>query len=116
MRDELKKLEGKKLKYKATFSRFGKKEKYPKEQTILLKDIYQGTKLVAEHVWVDSSPDFEVLHYSSRLKEGVVLEFRAVARPYRKDAVFRATGLTHNLEIDSTLTEIEKVKIIESGS
>jgi len=70
-------------------------------------------KLVADHIWADYSPDLEVLNYTSRLTEGVILEFVAVARPYRKDNEFRATSLTHNLEIDSTLTEIEKVRIIE---
>ena len=115
MRDELKKLEGKKLKYKATFSQFGKIENNRNslaEQTILLKEVYQGTKLVAEHVWVKSNTDFEMLTYNTPLKEGVILEFTAVARPYPKDALFKATGLAHDLQIDSTLTEIQNIKIV----
>ncbi len=113
MRDELKKLEGKKLKYRATFSRFGKNANNSEERTVLLKDAYRGSTLVAEHIWADYGPDFMVLNYASKLNERTVLEFMAVARPYRKDARFRATGLDHNPEIDSSLTEIEKVKIIE---
>jgi hypothetical protein len=116
MKEELKKLEGKKLKYKATFSRFGKKMHHSEEQTVLLKDVYHGSILVADHIWADYSPDLLVLQHISRLSEGVILEFMAVARPYQKDRQFRATGLTHNLEMDSALTEIEKVTIIEPGS
>jgi hypothetical protein len=77
MRKALAAENGVRKKFRAVFSRVGKKINYKgySEETILLKNIVdlETNKLVADHVWFSFTKGFEKI----TLVEGMVLEFEA---------------------------------------
>jgi hypothetical protein len=87
MRKELAKDSGLRKKFRATFIRIGKKTGFKgySEETILLKDIRDAetNQVVADHVWFRFTKGFEKLS----LTEGIMLEFEARIKEYRKGYV-----------------------------
>lgn len=72
------------------FNRVGKKVNYEgySEDTILLKNIVDAetNKRVADHVWFSFTKGFE----KTTLEEGVMLEFEARVKEYKKGYVNKA--------------------------
>jgi hypothetical protein len=89
MRRQLKKEEGQRKKFLATFVKLGKKTNYLgySEETILLKDIIDADtqRVVADHLWFAYTKTFQQV----RLKEGMLIEFEARVTPYKKGYVNR---------------------------
>ncbi len=87
MRSELKKAEGERKKFKATFIRLGKKNGYKgqSEETILLKNVIdlETNKEVTDHIWFSFTKGFQ----DARLSEGMMVEFEARVREYTKGYV-----------------------------
>ena len=87
MRKRLASSEGERKKFRAQFSRFGKKTNYKgySEETVLLKSIIDSDtgEEVADHLWFSLTKSFEKLS----LKEGVVVEFEARVKSYQKGYV-----------------------------
>ncbi len=87
MRKELGKDIGTRKKFKAVFSRIGKKVNFKgyTEETVLLLNIIdiQTNKEVADHVWFSHTKGFEKIV----LTDGVILEFEARIKEYRKGYV-----------------------------
>lgn len=108
MRTELDKRADKRIKYQATFGGFGSKS--GSELTVLLKNVFAGKQLVTDHVWVAFEPDLQIL-VSKLIPNQTILEFSAIAKTYRKDPLFRETGLQHNSEVDYTLIEFRSIEI-----
>ncbi len=82
-----------------------------RERTALVQEVWAWKQMVADHAWPDFSPDLEVLAFSGLLLEGTQLEFKAVARPYRKDPSFRDTAIFRP-ELDYRLIEVSNVLIL----
>ncbi len=90
MRKALALEQDKRKKFKATFERLGKKTNYKgySENTILLKNVIdlETNQVVADHLWFSYTKGFEALS----LTQGVVLEFEARVKEYKKGYVNRA--------------------------
>jgi len=83
MREELsnKFKQNQREKYKATFIRFGKRNGYKGDITILLIDVIdQSHKLIALHLWMNCGKQFEKLN----LKKGDMIQFFARPKIYEK--------------------------------
>src|SRR5690349_14220557 len=93
MRKQLAAENGDLKKFRATSERVGKKVNYKgySEDTILLKNIvdFETKKIVADHVWFSYTKGFEKLS----LTPGVILEFEARVKEYKKGYVNKALGL-----------------------
>jgi hypothetical protein len=87
MRNELKKEEGKRKKFVATFVRLGKKTGYKgkSEETVLLKNITdpETNKVVTDHIWFSFTKGFQ----DAGLSEGMLVEFEARVKEYTKGYV-----------------------------
>ncbi len=111
MRKELAAEEGKRKKFKAVFSRIGKKVNYKgySEETILLKNIVdlESQKIIADHVWLSYTQSF----IKALLKAGDIIEFEARVKEYRKGYVnknYKINNSTKDLKL-SNPTKIKKV-------
>ncbi len=87
MRKELAKEAGQRKRFRAMFSRLGKKVNFKgySEETVLLQhvvDIETG-KVVSDHIWFSYTKGFEKV----KLTEGMLLEFDARVKEYRKGYV-----------------------------
>jgi hypothetical protein len=84
MRKVLRSDAGTRKKFRATFSRFGKKTNYHgySDETILLVNVtdLETLKVVTDHVWFSYTKGFEKI----KLTPGVVVEFQARIKTYRK--------------------------------
>ncbi|HWY11337.1 MAG TPA: hypothetical protein VN026_08430 [Bacteroidia bacterium] len=93
MRNELKKIQGKRGKFYGVFERYGTKTNwkgYP-EDTVLLKDIKDLTgKIVADHLWFNLTKGFEKI---GQMIEGDIIQFEARAKPYTKGYVNYREGI-----------------------
>jgi hypothetical protein len=69
--------------FSATFVRYGIKPAYKglPLRTLLFKNVMQGEKMVADHIWFTDTLGFRKL---GELKEGDVVRFNARVRPYYK--------------------------------
>jgi len=108
MRKELAKDEGQRKKFKAIFSRLGKKVGYNgySEETILLTKIEdENGKVVADHVWFTYTKGFE----KATLTEGDLVEFEARIKEYTKGYVNRRYKI-NNKSIDYKLSHPTKIK------
>ena len=114
MRKELAKAEGERKKFRAVFSRLGKKTGYNgySEETILLKDIVEAdnNRPVSDHLWFSFSKGFQSL----RLTEGTRIEFEARIKKYIKGYVNKAAGI-HREKTDYRLSHPTKIKMISEG-
>jgi hypothetical protein len=106
---------GVRKKFKAMFSRIGKKVNYKgySEETILLTHIIdiETNKLVADHVWFSYTQGFE----KASLSLGDSLEFQARVKEYKKGYVNKSFKI-NNSATDYKLSHPTKIKKIESPS
>lgn len=111
MRKALAKEEGLRKKFRATFSRLGKKKNYHgySEDTILLKDVVdvETGSIVADHVWFRFTKGFEGISFS----EGVHIEFEARVKKYKKGYVNRQVGI-NNSRTDFKLSHPTRIKTV----
>lgn len=119
MRKQLAADKGQRKKFSATFERIGKKVNYKgyTEETILLKSIvdFETKKVVADHVWFSYTKGFEKLS----LTPGVMVEFEARVKEYKKGYVNKALGLNKRA-VDYKLSHPTKIVVrnwgaVESG-
>ncbi|MCI0751227.1 MAG: hypothetical protein L0Y35_05265 [Flammeovirgaceae bacterium] len=112
MRKELAKQEGARKKFRATFSRFGKKTSYTgyPEETILLKKItdIQTNLIMADHIWFTLTKGFEKIS----LTEGTVLEFEARVKEYSKGYVNKRYGIARS-STDFKLSHPTKIREVK---
>ena len=108
MRTKLAAENGVRKKFSATFEQVGKKVNYKgySEETILLKNIvdFETKKIVADHVWFSYTKGFEKLS----LTPGMVLEFEARVKEYKKGYVNKALNL-RSRSIDYKLSHPTKI-------
>ena len=110
MRKKLSLSEGSRKRYKAIFSRLGKKANYHgyNEDTILLKSVIdvETGEVVADHLWFNFTKAFERLN----LSEGAVIEFDARVKVYNKGYVNLRHGI-NNKKRDFKLSHPTKIKL-----
>jgi hypothetical protein len=115
MRKELAKKEGERKKFRAIFSRFGKKANYHgySEETILLKHIValETNEVVADHVWFSYTKSFQQLD----LKEGVTITFDARVKEYVKGYVNNRYKINQRTR-DFRLSHPTQIKIVKGTS
>lgn len=111
MRTQLGKEAGQRKKFQATFSRLGKKVNYKgySEDTILLTRVVDTTthKIVADHVWFSYTKGFEQI----RLTEGMLIEFEARIKEYKKGYVNRRAGINQRSS-DYKLSHPTKITVV----
>jgi hypothetical protein len=111
MRKVLSQENGNRKKYRAVFSRFGKKTNYNgySEDTILLTKItdVEKNETVADHLWFSFTKGFE----SIQLTEGTVIEFEARVKEYSKGYV-NSRYKINNRASDFKLSNPTKIKVI----
>lgn len=111
MRKGLASRDGERKKYKALFSRFGKKVNYKgySEPTILLTQVTELDTgiIVTDHIWFSYSTVFE----KAALVEGSWVEFEARVKPYSKGYVNTRHGI-NNRKKDFKLSHPTKIKKI----
>ena len=109
MRKELAALAGERKKFRATFSRLGKKINYNgySEDTILLTEVLdiETNQIVAGHVWFTYSKAFE----SVQLTEGTVIEFEARIKEYAKGYVNKRARIDNKVK-DFKLSHPTRIK------
>lgn len=109
MRKELAAENGSRKKFKAVFSRIGKKVNYKgySEETILLKNIVdvESQKIIADHVWFSYTQGF----IKASLKPGETIEFEARVKEYRKGYVNKNYKI-NNSTTDFKLSNPTKIK------
>ena len=115
MRKDLAKDSGVRKRFNATFIRVGKKAGFNgySDETILLKNIsdVETNKVVADHIWFSFTKGFEKLS----LTEGVVLEFEARIKEYKKGYV-NSRYKINNTTIDYKLSHPTKIRRLESNT
>ncbi|MFZ6012780.1 MAG: hypothetical protein ACOYXT_20715 [Bacteroidota bacterium] len=103
--------EGQRKKFKAVFTRFGKKVNFKgySETTLLLSNITDAetNEIVADHVWFTYTSSFE----KADLVEGESIEFEARVKEYSKGYVNRKIGINQR-KTDYKLSHPTKVKVI----
>lgn len=103
--------EGERKKFRAVFSRFGKKVNYKgySEMTVLLTQVAESETgaVVADHVWFGYTAGFEKV----KLEEGVAVEFEARIKEYTKGYVNKKYGI-NNRKRDFKLSHPTKIKIL----
>src|SRR5690606_20177838 len=111
MRTKLATDEGVRKKFKAVFSRLGKKVNYNghAEDTILLINIVDAEtgKPVADHVWFSYTKGFEKIN----LIEGVVISFDARVKQYTKGYVNKSLGMKKRT-VDFKLSHPTKIAVL----
>lgn len=113
MRSELKKSEGERKKFRATFVRLGKKAGYKgvSEETILLKNVIdiETNKLATDHIWFTFTKGFQ----DANLMEGMLVEFEARVKEYTKGYVNNHYKLNFESK-DYKLSHPTKIKAIKN--
>jgi hypothetical protein len=111
MRKLLASAEGERKKFRAVFSRFGKKINYKgfSETTVLLTQIVEVDtgKLLTDHQWFAYTAGFE----KADLKDGVSIEFEARVKKYSKGYVNKHIGI-NNKKQDYKLSHPTRVTVI----
>jgi hypothetical protein len=111
MRKKLASAEGERKRFRATFTRFGKKINYQghSETTILLTGIRDlGTDMVVtDHAWFSYTKGFEEI----KLEEGSTIEFDARIKEYKKGYVNKRIGV-NNSKKDYKLSHPTKITLI----
>lgn len=110
MRSALKKEDGQRKKFKATFSRLGKKKNYKgySEDTILMVNVVDviTNQMVADHVWFSYTKGFGEI----KLTEGAVIAFEARVKQYTKGYVNTKLAL-NNKKSDFKLSHPTKISL-----
>jgi hypothetical protein len=111
MRKQLSKEAGERKKFRATFSRIGKKMGFKgyAEETILLTNVIDMDSgiVVTDHIWFSYSKTFQQVS----LAEGVIIEFDARIRPYKKGYINKRAGINRS-KTDFKLNNPTKVKVV----
>jgi hypothetical protein len=93
MRSKLSEDEGIRKKFRAVFSRFGKKVNYQgySESTVLLTNVVdvEQKSVVTDHAWFSLTKGFE----SIKLEPGMIIEFEARVKGYEKGYVNKRFGI-----------------------
>jgi hypothetical protein len=114
MRDKLKEIDGKRLRVRATFERFGTKTAFkgPPLETILLKDVACAATgaCLTEHLWFTSGKTWRALG----LTPGAVVEFDARVSEYLKGYKGRRDDVCKPLELDYRLERPTKARLVQS--
>lgn len=112
MRSQLSKEEGVRKKFRATFSRIGKKQNYNgySEDTILLVDVFDvdTDAKVTDHIWFSFTKGFEKI----KLEPGVKIEFQARVKAYSKGYVNPLLGKKKR-STDFKLSHPTKISVIK---
>lgn len=113
MRKELATREGVRQKFRAVFSRVGKKTNYKgyREDTILLNDVreVETNHLVADHLWFSYTKSFEKI----LLTEGTWIEFEARVKEYTKGYANKRYHIDKRTN-DYKLSHPSKIRVIEN--
>jgi hypothetical protein len=111
MRKKLASEVGLRKKFKAIFSRIGKKVNYKgyTEETILLTDIKdrETEKVMADHLWFSYSLAFQ----KAKLAIGDAIEFEARVKEYQKGYVNKGLKINHRIS-DFKLSHPTQIKKI----
>lgn len=111
IRKKLATSEGQRKKFRAVFSRVGKRINYMgySEETILLKNVVdtETNKMITDHLWINFTKAFEKLV----LAEGVSIEFEARVKKYKKGYVNSRFGID-NSKTDFKLSHLTKISVI----
>jgi hypothetical protein len=103
--------DGERKKFRATFSRLGKKVNYKGygEETILLTHIteLESGEVVSDHLWFAYTAGFEKI----KLEEGASVEFEARIKEYAKGYVNKKYGI-NNRKKDFKLSHPTRIKIV----
>ncbi len=112
MRKELATQEGERKKFRAVFSRLGKKTNFKgySEETILLSNVIDADTLkpVTDHLWFSYSKAFEKID----LTKGCTLEFHARVKAYKKGYVNTRYRM-NNQSSDFKLSHPTKIRKVE---
>jgi hypothetical protein len=102
-------------KFRALFTRFGKKVNYKgySETTVLLTNITdtETNEIVTEHLWFAYTAGFE----KAKIHEGALVEFEARIREYTKGYVNKKFGI-NNRKKDYKLSHPTKIRTVSSSS
>ena len=113
MREGLRPDTGVRKKFRAVFRRFGKRVNYHgyADQTILLEDVRDGVSNlpVTDHVWFAYTKGFEAIG----LKTGMIIEFEARVKRYKKGYVNRKINIDHRRE-DFKLSHPTRITIVRA--
>jgi hypothetical protein len=111
IRKRLASAEGVRKKFKAVFTRFGKKVNYKgySEETVLLTHITDADsgEVVADHLWFACTAGFE----KANLQPGVTIAFDARVKEYAKGYVNKKYGI-NNRKKDYKLSHPTKIVIV----
>jgi hypothetical protein len=111
MRKNLEDKLGLRKKFKAVFSRFGKKVNYHgyTDTTILLTQLVDAetNALVSDHQWFAFTKAFE----KAQLKEGAIIEFEARVKRYKKGYVNRKLSINKS-QSDYKLSHPTHIRVI----
>lgn len=112
MRKLLAKDAGERKKFRAVFTRFGKKINYKghSEMTVLLtsvKDV-ETNQVVADHIWFAYTTGFE----KASLTESALIQFEARIKEYSKGYVNKQYGI-NNRKRDYKLSHPTKIKVVK---
>lgn len=112
MRRELARREGQRNKFRATFSKLGKKINYKgySESTILLTDVIEceSNTRITDHAWFSYTKGFE----NAQIKEGDTIEFEARIKEYKKGYVNRGLKINEQ-KLDYKLSHPTKISVIK---
>jgi len=112
MRKNLADKVGERKKFKALFTRFGKKVNYNgySETTILLTNIIdtETNLMVTDHHWFACTKGFEKV----QLKEGVKIEFEARVKVYKKGYVNKKLAI-NNKQSDYKLSHPTNIRALD---
>ncbi len=111
MRKNLQDKVGLRKKFRAVFTRFGKKVNYNgyTDTTILLTGIIDSetNTVVTDHHWFAYTKGFE----KAQLKEGAILEFEARVKIYKKGYVNRKLSI-NNRQSDYKLSHPTNIQVV----
>jgi hypothetical protein len=113
MRKNLEDKIGQRKKFRAVFSRFGKKINYSgyTDITVLLTNILdiQTNSVVTDHHWFGFTKGFE----KAQLKEGALIEFEARVKMYKKGYVNRKLSINKR-QLDYKLSHPTHIRVINN--
>jgi hypothetical protein len=113
MRSKLSEDEGQRKKFRAMFSRFGKKTNYKgySEATVLLTKVIDLEKktVVTDHAWFSLTKGFEDID----LHPGMIIEFEARVKAYEKGYVNKRYGFNQKKQQDFRFSHPGKIVVID---
>jgi hypothetical protein len=115
MRSKLSADEGQRKKFRAVFSRFGKKVNYQgySETTVLLTKVVdvEQKSVVTDHAWFSLTKGFE----SIKLEPGMIIEFEARVKGYEKGYVNKRYGINQRKQ-DFKFSHPGKIVVVNPDS